>query len=388
VADKDKYGIPPTGGDGSIHHWMGITYAIPWTELLACCALAGWDSNTRAKAAAVAAAESSRQLCVYNTSGMGHFGLWQISRSAWPEFFKGSPPQDMAWVSPVAQAQQALKVYKKQGWKAWQAETSGAWFAYYANALAAEADLETLTMQHGQDEKGYWNSLISRRTQDVVLKAAGVDLNALAAGVATSTVGGAIADAANATAQGTVDSGAAVASSVGEMAQVVTGLWTALTNPSLWMRLGYGGLGVVLVAGGLFLIVRNQPAVTEDRQDRGRGPRGGRRGCCEGSMTWRCTRSLRTSSRPRNPTTRGARSTSAVCGPTEVRELPAVRAGYRTEQAVGNGGGGQAADVRAAPQGRRDHGPVAGHLHQQQSGGRTVRRGSAVRASPPWCPSW
>jgi hypothetical protein len=25
----------------------------------------------------------------------------------------------------------------------------------------------------------------------------------------------------------------------------------------------------------------------------------------------------------------------SVCGPTEVRELPAVRAGYRTEQAVG-----------------------------------------------------
>ncbi|TFV29501.1 hypothetical protein E4K10_49895 [Streptomyces sp. T1317-0309] len=58
-----------------------------------------------------------------------------------------------------------------------------------------------------------------------------------------------------------VDSGAAVASSVGDMAQVVTGAWNLLTNPSIWMRAGYGTLGLVLVAGGLFLIVRNQPAV-------------------------------------------------------------------------------------------------------------------------------
>lgn len=247
MADKDKYGIPAGGNPGpgyTVKHWKGNTYALPWKELLACIHLAGWDANSCAKAAAVAAAESSRQLFVYNTMKLGHFGLFQISREAWPDFFKGSPPNDMRWISPIAQAQQALRVYKQQGWGAWQAETSGAWLTYYPAALAAEADLTRQLEQHGGDEKGYLQSLISKKTQDQILAAVGVDINQLAAGAANAALGGAIADAASATAQSTVDSGAAVASSVGEMAQVFTGMWTALTTPAFWMRVGYGVLGV------------------------------------------------------------------------------------------------------------------------------------------------
>ena len=65
----DKYGIPPGGNNGAwgVKYWKGIHYSLPWKELMACIALAGWPRELWGMAGAVAAAESSRNPFIYNT---------------------------------------------------------------------------------------------------------------------------------------------------------------------------------------------------------------------------------------------------------------------------------------------------------------------------------
>jgi len=260
---KDKYGIPQPGGNNgpyAAHKWKGINYTLPWQELMASIALAGWPQDKWGMAGAVAAAESGRNPFIYNTYKQGHFGLFQISRAAWPDFFAESKDGGMDWVSPIRNAEYGYKIYKKQGWGAWEGKTNGGYLAYYPAAMEAAANLQRKTGVHGGDEKGYWNSLISQKTFGYMLKALDVSGADIAA-VANQGLGEAIAGAADATAQGTVDSGAAVAASVKDTFGWLPDLWTTLTTPAIWMRFAYGLTGVVLVGGGLFLIVRNRPAV-------------------------------------------------------------------------------------------------------------------------------
>jgi hypothetical protein len=262
VADKDKYGIPPGGNNGaySVKYWQGIHYTLPWKELMASIALAGWPQEKWGMAAAIAAAESSRNPAVYNTFKKGHFGLFQISRSAWPEFFSSGGGGEMQWVSPVKNAEQAHKIYKESGFKAWEAYSGGRYLSYYPVALEQAANLERMTGSHHGDEKAYWQSLISQKTSAVVMK--GMQISAADLGKAFGTaLGDAIGDAADATAQGTVASGDAVASSVNATFGWLPDLWTTLTTPAIWMRFAYGITGIVLVGGGLFLIVRKSPTV-------------------------------------------------------------------------------------------------------------------------------
>lgn len=259
---NDKYGIPPGGNNGPyiIKKWKGINYTLPWGELMAAIALGGWPKTMWGMAGAVAAAESSRNPFIYNTYKKGHFGLFQISRSAHADFFAESRNGGMDWVSPIRNAEQGYKIYKEQGWGAWEGKTAGGYLAFYPQAMTAAADLGRKTDLHGGDEKAYWTSLISQKTFGYMLKALDVS-GADIAGAANAGLGGAIAGAADATASGVVDSGAAVAASVHDTFGWMPDLWTAITTPALWMRLGYGTLGVVLVAGGLVLIVRQRPAV-------------------------------------------------------------------------------------------------------------------------------
>lgn len=255
----DEYGIPEGGNNGpySAHTWGGHKLVLPWKELMAMIALAGWPQNDWGMAGAIAAAESSRQPFIYNTYKKGMFGLFQISRAAWPDFFAGGNKQ---WVAGTANAKQARIVFKKQGWKAWEAYTNGGYLAYYPAAMAAAADLQRKTGLHGGDEQGYWNSLISKKTFDATMAAMGVTGQAVSDAIGASLTQ-AIGTAADATAQGTVDSGAAVASAVNQSFGWLPDFYRALTTPAIWMRFAYGAAGVVLVAGGLFLIVKNRPVV-------------------------------------------------------------------------------------------------------------------------------
>lgn len=255
----DKYGIPPGGNDGlwTAHKWAGLNYQLTWEEVIASVALGGWPKAKWAEAAATAASESSRNPFIYNTYKRGHFGLFQISRSAHAQFF--APNGDgMNWVNPAENAAEGYRIYQSQGWGAWQAHTSGAYVANLGQAKLAVAAFDQKAA--GRSGTAYWQSLYRMQTRQNILTAAayGGALNDVVGGA----VGGAIGDGAAGAAGGTVAAGGAVADTVGSMAQVVTGAWEALTTPALWMRLGYGTLGVVLVAGGLFLMVRNTAVQT------------------------------------------------------------------------------------------------------------------------------
>lgn len=254
---KDKYGIPRAGNPGlyTAKSW-GKPYTLTWEETIACVALGGWPQDKWAEAAATAASESSRNPFIYNTYKHGHFGLFQISREAHAEYF--APQGDgMDWVTPWSNAAEGYKIFQSQGWGAWEAHTNGTWLANYAQAKTAVAAYK----------KKAGANLNTKFHQDVFrMSTREAVVNALAAGgafsgIAGEAIAGGVGAAADATAGAVVDSGAAVASSVGDMAQVVTGAWTALTTPAFWMRVGYGALGVVLVAGGLLLVARNTPAV-------------------------------------------------------------------------------------------------------------------------------
>lgn len=258
-AGGDKYGIPLAGNDGLYvaKKWAGLNYQLTWEEVIASVALGGWPHAKWAEAAATAASESSRNPFIYNTYKRGHFGLFQISRSAHGEFFAPAG-NGMTWVNPAENAAEGYKIYQSQGWGAWEAHTSGTYVANLGQAKLAVAAFDKKAA--GRTGTAYWQSLYRMQTRQNILAAAAYG------GALSDTVGGAVtggvAGGAEGAAGGVVAAGGAVADTVGGMAQVVTGAWEALTTPALWMRLGYGALGIVLVAGGLFLIVRTSAVQT------------------------------------------------------------------------------------------------------------------------------
>jgi hypothetical protein len=228
---------------------------------MAILALSGWPRETWGMAGAVMSAESGRNPFIYNTYKQGHFGVFQISRSAHASFF--APNGDgMNWLAPWMNAKEAYKIYKSQGWGAWEGKTNGAYLAYYPQAMTAAADLGRKLQVHPNDEKGFLNSLIRQKTILTVMGAAGVTGQDLA-DVAGKGIADAISGAAGATAEGVVDAGGAVADTVADMA--VTDIWRALTTPALWMRLAYGVTGIALVVGGLYLIVQKTPVMQKSK---------------------------------------------------------------------------------------------------------------------------
>lgn len=259
----DKYGIPAGGNTGSwgAHSYLG-SYTLSWQETMAAIAAAGWPRKLWGMAGAVVAAESGRNPFVYNTFKMGHFGLFQISRSAWPDFFAPGG-NGMGWVDPIANAKYGYKIYQKQGWGAWEGKSNGGYMAYYPAAMTASANFGRKVDAHkGGADLAFYQSFFTTKTREAYLKRVTNGDPAGAIGDAVNQqLGGALGDATDAVAGATVDTGSDVAAAIAPMSEFVSGLWNAITNPAIWMRMGYGVTGVVLVAGGLFLIVRERPAV-------------------------------------------------------------------------------------------------------------------------------
>lgn len=226
----DKYGIPE-GGDaypGKVKYFHNNQRALTVRELLQVMKEAGWPDKSRGLAVAVCLAESGGKPFIYNTYKRGHFGLFQISRSAWPAFFEGGSDQ---WADPVANARQALKIKNEQGWKAWEGYTNDRYKKHLNDVASAELD-----ELRGRPFGGGLLGDINEHGLSEVLGGA-VD---------------AIGDAAEGVAENTSDA-------LG--LDILSDVWEQLTTPAFWMRVAYGLTGVVLVAGGLFLIVRNTPAV-------------------------------------------------------------------------------------------------------------------------------
>lgn len=204
----DKYGIP-SGGDpypGKVKYYKGNTKKLDAASLHEVVHKGGWpdgkEGKTRNTAVAVALAESAGSPYIYNTYKKGHFGLFQISRSAWPDLFALGSDR---WADPVTNAKYAYKVYQQQGWGAWEGYTSGRYKQFEKQAGGGVLE--------GGDTGGTGPDGLLEPVLDAV------------------DVGAVLGDA-----------------------------WTAITTPAFWMRVAYGAMGVVLVAGGLFLIVKSSPA--------------------------------------------------------------------------------------------------------------------------------
>lgn len=209
----DKYGIP-SGGDpypGKVKHYKNNTKKLDAASLHEVIHKGGWpdgkDGKTRNTAVAVCLAESSGQPYIYNTYKKGHFGLFQVSRSAWPDLFALGSDR---WTDPVTNAKYAYKIYQQQGWKAWEGYTSG---------------------RYKQFEKEAGGGVLE-----------GGDTG----GTGPDGFGDLLPD-------------------VPDWFGVLGDAWEAVTTPAFWMRVAYGLTGVVLVTGGLFLIVQNSSVAKSAR---------------------------------------------------------------------------------------------------------------------------
>lgn len=210
----DKYGIPE-GGDprpGKVKYYKDNKKQLSWEQVAAATDEAGWSKESQTNwtyAIAVTGSESGRHPAIYNTYKKGHFGLFQISRAAWPEFFAGDSE---AWMDPVQNARKAYEIYKKQGWGAWEGDR-------YTHFLEASNGLQKYRANKGEikDSLADW----------VVDKATGGSADTVQDVTGPDGVSGVLGDA-----------------------------WEAVTTPAFWMRLAYGLTGVVLIVGGLMLIVR------------------------------------------------------------------------------------------------------------------------------------
>lgn len=169
--------------------------------------------------AAIAMAESSGDTTVVNS--IGCVGLWQINQ---PVHVKAHPSWSVKWLqNPLNNAQAAKVILKQQGLGAWEVYTgpdgkgSDGPYQKYANAK-----IDTSTTA----DFDFWDPLdiLPEGSTDVMPDVPGMD--------AVEAVGDAL--------QKTAD---------------------VLVNPQTWLRFAYGFAGVVLIAGGLFLVVRNTPTV-------------------------------------------------------------------------------------------------------------------------------
>lgn len=196
----DKYGIP-AGGDpypGKVRYYKDNRKKLASAYVHEAVHKGGWPEKLRPTAVAVALAESGGHTHIYNTYKRGHFGLFQISRSAHPDFFAVGSER---WTDPAENARKAYAIYQSQGWKAWESYTSD---------------------RH------------KKFTDDA------------AGGVRAGSVG--------------PDSPLPDVAEAMKAVDVLGDAWETVTTPAFWMRVAYGTLGTVLIVGGLLLIVRSTPA--------------------------------------------------------------------------------------------------------------------------------
>jgi hypothetical protein len=115
-------------------------------QVVAALGYAGWPEAQWTTAAAVVAAESSRDLTVVNS--IGCYGWFQIRKSAHPELFTALSSALM-WIEPVTAAQMGYKVWQQAGgsWSPWQAYTTGAYRMYEGAAAAAVATVQAAANQ-------------------------------------------------------------------------------------------------------------------------------------------------------------------------------------------------------------------------------------------------
>lgn len=94
---------------------------------------AGWPENLIVTIAAIGMGESGGDPNARNPNlaRENSIGLWQVNRYAWPQYPEASLRD------PIYNAQAALAIYHKQGFRAWGAYTNGSYKRYLAASQGA-----------------------------------------------------------------------------------------------------------------------------------------------------------------------------------------------------------------------------------------------------------
>lgn len=176
--------------------------------------------------AAIAMAESSGRTDVVNS--IKCVGLWQINQ---PVHVKANPTWTIEWLqNPFNNARAAKKIQDQSGLGAWEAYTG----------------------PDGKGSDGPWRKFENSDEGDDKFTASDV-------GMTQEQFDKALEGSPGVAEQPDL-SDSPFDNPLSGVTDVLTDVWESITTPALWMRLAYGLTGVVLVAGGLFLVVRNTPA--------------------------------------------------------------------------------------------------------------------------------
>jgi hypothetical protein len=192
---------------------------------------AGWRGNDVVIATAVAGAESSYdpnaegpRLC----SKGGARGLWQINVCV------HTCPNV---TDPKANAACAYRIYRSQGWRAWEAHSNGSWKRFQADAARAYAELQGESRAQGAG-------------MGAIVKAALAGL-----GATTGPAGDAASLAGN-----VVDTATAVADLTRTLAEFANRLGAWIADPDNWGRVAKVLAGGALIVAGVGIIAK--PAVS------------------------------------------------------------------------------------------------------------------------------
>lgn len=237
---------------GKVRFKGGKPIRLTWEETVAVVALGGWPEKHWAKAAAVVDAESGRAVNIYNTYLEGHWGLFQVSKKYHPKLFTSGTDE---WMNPVLNSEEGYRIYRSQGWKAWEAYTNG---RYTGSLLQATAVVETVKAKRRKwkgSEKDFYLSLMREGIVTLVAFAGKENIGQnLTEGIAAG---------AEKTGDLVAEAGAAAAAAAQEQAGAVTALahltlgaaeW--MSSPANWVRVAQVVTGGVLLVVGVGIAVR------------------------------------------------------------------------------------------------------------------------------------
>jgi hypothetical protein len=234
--------------------YEGKPKQLTWEQTIASLALGGWPESLWVKAAAVIDAESARMINIYNTYLEGHWGLMQIGKKQHPGLFK-SP---LVWMVPYLNTQEGYRIYKAQGWNAWEAHSNGRYTGGILQATAAHASVKARKNASKLPAAEFYNSLYGKDAQGYINLMAGSAM----AGV-NKSIGDSLGAGGEALGDAIVDSGAAAAQAAQNQAGAITGgmqlmLGAAkvLTNPDNWIRAAQVLVGAALLIGGIGIVAK------------------------------------------------------------------------------------------------------------------------------------
>lgn len=243
-------------------------YRLSVHAVMCCVDMAGWPTDMRAKATAVAMAESSGKPGALNDSS-GTRGLFQIDPKVWASATPGGPNMLFA---PISNCKVATTVYAEtlkefgDGWHAWETVSNGAYLAYEAQAMEAASWLDgQKNLGHGQQVMQiYLRALLDTMDQqhaDALSQAEA--LSGALTNVGTAIAGGAGEFGSVVSATGPAVAGAVAdvpgvkqANALAGIGDLAVGAGKWLSNPNNWMRILFVGMGAVLLVAGTSIISR------------------------------------------------------------------------------------------------------------------------------------